>query len=50
MNLKEFKDPLKEYRPSPFWSWNNLLDANELRRQVTSLQKKAPVDISCTLE
>ncbi|MBO3800073.1 MAG: hypothetical protein FGF52_03330 [Candidatus Brockarchaeota archaeon] len=41
MNLKkEFRDAPKEYRPSPFWSWNNLLDANELRRQATEFAEK----------
>ena len=40
MDLKRFKGPPKEYRPSPFWSWNNLLDANELRRQVVEFAEK----------
>ena len=34
MNAKEFKNPGKEYRPSPFWSWNDDLNPAELRRQV----------------
>lgn len=40
MDLKKFKVPPKEYRPSPFWSWNNLLDVNELRRQVMEFAEK----------
>ncbi|MEM2088482.1 MAG: glycosyl hydrolase [Thermoproteota archaeon] len=40
MDLKEFKNPSKEYRPSPFWSWNNLLDNCELRRQVQEFADK----------
>lgn len=40
MDLKEFKNPPKEYRPSPFWSWNNLLNTCELRRQVQEFAEK----------
>jgi len=40
MNLKEFRHPGKEYRPSPFWSWNNRLDADELRWQVREFADK----------
>lgn len=40
MDIKEFKNPPKEYRPSPFWSWNNLLNIYELRRQVQEFAEK----------
>jgi hypothetical protein len=40
MNLKEFKNPPKEYRPTLFWSWNNLLSTSELRRQVQDFAEK----------
>jgi len=40
MNLEEFKTPGKEYRPSPFWSWNNRLDTDELRWQVREFADK----------
>jgi len=40
IDLKEFKNPSKEYRPSPFWSWNNLLNIYELRRQVQEFAEK----------
>jgi hypothetical protein len=34
MNLQHFCDPPKEYREVPFWSWNDDLDPQELRRQI----------------
>ena len=34
MNIEQFRNPLKEYREAPFWSWNDDLDPEELRRQV----------------
>jgi len=40
MNAKEFKNPGKEYRPSPFWSWNDALDPEELRWQVQEFADK----------
>lgn len=40
MDLAEFKNPGKEYRPSPFWSWNDALDAEELRWQVREFADK----------
>lgn len=40
MNLSEFRNPRKEYRPSPFWSWNDRLDGNELRWQVREFAEK----------
>ncbi|HDN01746.1 MAG TPA: hypothetical protein ENF42_02095 [Candidatus Bathyarchaeota archaeon] len=40
MDKAEFLSPGKEYRPSPFWSWNNLLDTEELKRQVREFAEK----------
>lgn len=33
------KNPEKEYRPHPFWSWNYKLDPDEVRRQVHIMKK-----------
>jgi hypothetical protein len=40
MDAKEFKNPAKEYRPSPFWSWNDKLDKNELCAQARDMKEK----------
>ena len=32
--LKQFENPSAEYRPHPFWSWNDKLEENELREQI----------------
>jgi len=40
MDPKQFRNPPKQYRPSPFWSWNDDLKEEELRRQVRDLQAK----------
>jgi hypothetical protein len=37
---EDFRDPGKKYRPSPFWSWNDLLDPDELRWQVREFADK----------
>lgn len=37
---KEFEDPGKEFRPIPFWSWNDTLETGELERQI-DLMKQA---------
>ncbi len=50
MDLEKFKDPSKEYRSSPFCSWNNLLDANELRRQFMEFTEKGFGGYLCTHE
>jgi hypothetical protein len=34
MEILQFRNPPKEYREVPFWSWNDDLDPEELRRQV----------------
>lgn len=28
------KNPPSKYRPIPFWSWNEKLDAEETKRQI----------------
>ncbi|WP_026486867.1 glycosyl hydrolase family 2 protein [Caldanaerobius polysaccharolyticus] len=40
MDLKEFKDPGAMYRNAPFWSWNDRLDRDELRRQIREMADK----------
>ena len=40
MKPTEFKNPGKEYRPSPFWSWNDALDPEELRWQVRQMAEQ----------
>jgi hypothetical protein len=40
VNVKEFENPGKMYRPSPFWSWNDALDPEELRWQVREFAAK----------
>ena len=38
-NLKEeFKNPSKDYRGAPFWSWNDRLDPKELARQIKEMK------------
>ena len=35
MNIIELAaNPTKDYRPVPFWSWNDKLEAGELARQI----------------
>lgn len=36
---KEFAVPSAKYRPIPFWSWNDGLDAGEIRKQVGELKE-----------
>jgi len=40
MNMEEFRNPGKNYRPSPFWSWNDELDEEDLRWQVREFAEK----------
>ena len=35
----DFKNVPKEYRPIPFWSWNEKLDTEETARQVRVMDK-----------
>ena len=42
MNQKfrqEFANPTNLYRPIPFWSWNDKLDPEELKRQIRELKQ-----------
>lgn len=43
MNLKQrqqlFKEPTKEYRGKPFWSWNGKLEKEELLRQINVMKE-----------
>ncbi len=39
-NLREsFKDPGREFRGAPFWSWNGKLEPKELRRQIRDMKE-----------
>ena len=39
-NLKEsLRGDLSEYKPFPFWSWNNEIEEKELIRQIESRYK-----------
>lgn len=40
MNLKEFVNPSKKYRPTPIWSWNNVMDASEIETRVREMKRK----------
>jgi len=41
MSLKEnFKNPGTEFRSAPFWSWNDDLKNEELRRQIKEMKEK----------
>lgn len=40
MDREEFRNPPKIYRPSPFWSWNDRLDKEELQWQVREFAEK----------
>lgn len=35
----EFKNPSNQYRPIPFWSWNDKLEKEELRYQIKEMKK-----------
>lgn len=37
--LKEFKNPSNQYRPIPFWSWNDKLEKEELRFQIQEMKE-----------
>ena len=39
MMLDQLKNPPKKYRPIPFWSWNEKLDAAETRRQIAMMDE-----------
>lgn len=37
--LERFKNPEANYRPHPFWSWNDKLEEGELRRQIREMKE-----------
>jgi hypothetical protein len=37
--LKEFRNPGREFRGAPFWAWNGKLDAEELKRQIRTMNR-----------
>ena len=39
MNSPDLTNPPAQYRPIPFWSWNDKLDPEELRRQIREMKK-----------
>jgi len=40
VNPSDFRNPPKQYRPAPFWSWNDDLKPEELRRQVRDMKEQ----------
>lgn len=40
MNLKEFVDPPRQYRPSPFWSWNDAMEPSEIESRIREFKRK----------
>jgi len=39
MDITKFQTPPKEYREVPFWSWNDDLDPEELKRQIALMDE-----------
>ncbi len=39
MNLKEFINPPKQYRPAPFWTWNSEMETAEIETQIRDMKK-----------
>ena len=37
--MMDFKNIPKKYRPAPFWSWNEKLDAKETSKQVKMMDR-----------
>lgn len=37
--FKEFKNPSNQFRPIPFWSWNDKLEVDELKYQIDQMKK-----------
>jgi hypothetical protein len=40
MNLKEFVDPPRQYRPAPFWSWNDTVEPSEIESRIRDMKKR----------
>jgi len=39
MDIHQFENPPQEYREVPFWSWNDDLDPEELKRQIALMDQ-----------
>ncbi len=39
MMIKDFKNPPNQFRPIPFWSWNDQLEPEEIRYQIEEMKK-----------
>ena len=37
--INSLKNPENQYKPTPFWSWNDKLEPEELRRQIHEMKK-----------
>lgn len=37
--IKEFKNPSNQFRPIPFWSWNDALEKTELKDQISEMKQ-----------
>lgn len=49
MDWKErLQQNLVDYQSIPFWSWNDKLEPEELRRQIRAIKKPVLADSSCT--
>jgi len=40
MDIKDFKNPDAKFRPVPFWSWNEKLEKEEVKRQIHEMAGK----------
>lgn len=45
---KLFKNPGKDHRSAPFWSWNDRLNPDELDRQVRDMKEHGMGASLCT--
>ncbi len=45
-----FKNPTSEFRGTPFWAWNSLLEKNELERQIEVFKEMGLGGFICTSE
>ena len=39
-DAQKFKNPTAEYRVVPFWSWNETMEPDEVRRQLRLMKKE----------
>ena len=40
MITADFKNPPEQFKPIPFWGWNDMLNADELKRQIDEFVEK----------